>query len=75
MVRQQADEHRLSGAVGTEDGRVLALADRQPQSVQHAAIAFDDGRIEELENGLLGTWLRGVRCSRDLRARRPAPDS
>ena len=52
MVRQQADEHGFAGAVRTEDGRVLAFANRQAESVQDAALAFDDRRIDQFEDGL-----------------------
>jgi hypothetical protein len=33
---------------------VFALANRQPEPVEDAALALDDRRIEQLENGLIG---------------------
>ena len=40
VVGEQADQHRLAGAVGPDDGGVLARADGQPQAVQHRLAAL-----------------------------------
>ena len=71
VMRQQADEDGLPGAVRTEDGRVFALANRQPEPVEDAALALDDRRIEQLENGLMGHSF-SFSFSFQLTVRRPA---
>ncbi len=51
VVGEQADQHRLAGAVGADDRRVLALADGQLQAVQHRPAALDDGGVAQREHG------------------------
>src|SRR5258705_10806252 len=53
IVREQADERRLAGAVGTDDRGVLARGDGEREAVEDAAVIFDDRRVSELED-----WIR-----------------
>jgi hypothetical protein len=51
VVGEQADEHGLPGPVGAQDRRMLALPDGQAKAVEDAPLAFNDRRVEKLENG------------------------
>jgi hypothetical protein len=51
LVRQQVHEHRLAGAVGSENRRVLARVNRQRQAVEDPPVPFHDGCIVQLEDG------------------------
>ena len=52
LVREQFQQDGLARAIGTDDGRVLADADRQRQTIENAAIVLDDAGRGELEDRL-----------------------
>ncbi len=51
VVCQQPHEHGLPRPVGADNRRVLPLANRQCQPVQHGAIVLDDRRVVQFEYG------------------------
>jgi hypothetical protein len=52
LVGQQIDENRLSGTVGAHDCRMFVGTDGERQAVEYTTFPLDDGRVNQLENGL-----------------------
>ena len=50
FVREQPQQERFPGAVGADDGGVLAGADGQRQAIEDAATGLDDRRVDQLED-------------------------
>ena len=48
VVRQEAHQRRLPGAVGTDDGGVFSRLDRQREAVEDAAVVLDDRCVAQL---------------------------
>ena len=48
VMREQADERGLPGAVGTDDGGMFARVDGEREAVEDAAVVFDDRRVAQL---------------------------
>ena len=50
-MRQQADQDGFPGAVGPDDGGVLARGDGEGHVVENGAIVLENGRLMEFEDG------------------------
>jgi hypothetical protein len=75
VMRQQTHEQGFARTVRSKDRGVLAFLNRQPESVQYRSVVFDDGGVNQLEDGvghvsaisnqLSGIWLRCQLVSSD----------
>jgi len=61
LEREQPDEDRFAGAVGADDGGVLARVDGERDAVEHAAVVLDHRRIDELQHRVAVRHEKGER--------------
>ena len=50
LVREQSDERRFAGAVGTKNRRVLAHVNRERQVIENGTVFPDDRSVGDFEN-------------------------
>ena len=70
VERQHAHQRRLAGAVGAEDGRVLAAVNAQRQAVERARAPAHHGGVDELEDRLGQRVLSGQASTNVVTRRR-----
>ena len=61
--RQQPDERRLAGAIGAENGRVLALLDGERQPIEYSHSPSYERRVCQFEDWFHAIYRRWVRGS------------